>query len=85
MKCENGDNIVDKFAGLKSKNYAFSYYDKDYEEKLEPAKLAKLVRCKGTVKATVRDNITIDTIKETVMNSALTKHDIIVLDKKCIN
>ena len=31
LKCENGDNIINKFGGLKSKNYAFSYAP-EYED-----------------------------------------------------
>ena len=31
LKCENGDNMIGKFVGLKSKNYAFSYM-KEYEQ-----------------------------------------------------
>ena len=46
-----------------------------YQEKLKPSDKEKLVRCKGTVNATVSDNITIDTIKDTVINRTLTKHD----------
>ena len=75
LRPENGDNIIDEFSGEKSKVYGFTYDDKEYHKKLDPGELAKLIRCKGTVKATVRDNITIDTIKDTVMNSTLTKHD----------
>ena len=25
LKCENADNMIGKFVGLKSKNYAFTY------------------------------------------------------------
>ena len=72
LKCENADNIIDEFVGEKSKNYAYSYNDKDYQAKLKPT---DLVRCKGTVKATIRDNIKLETIKETIINSTITKHD----------
>ena len=74
LKCENGDNIINKFAGLKSKNYAFSYAP-DYDKYLNNGDKSKLVRCKGTTRTTVMDNITFDCIVNTLKDSSLSKHD----------
>ena len=52
--CENGDNMIGKFVGLKSKNYAFSYV-KEYEQFLNNGDKSKLVRCKGTTRTTIKD------------------------------
>ena len=71
LKCENGDNIIDKFAGLKGKNYAFSY-DHKY---LNNGEKTKLVRCKGTTRTTVKNNITLDSIVNTLKDNSLSKHD----------
>ena len=46
LKCENGDNMIGKFVGLKSKNYALTYVN----ELLNEDK-SKLIRCKGTTRA----------------------------------
>ena len=46
LKCENGYNMIGKFVGLKSKNYAFSYV-KEYEQFLNDRDKSKLVRFKG--------------------------------------
>ena len=74
LKCENADNIIARFGGNKSKNYAFAYAE-EYKKFLTDKDKEKLVRCKGTVKSTIRDNITIDSIVNTIKNSTITKHD----------
>ena len=74
LKRENGDNIIDKFAGLKSKNYAFSYAS-DYNKHLNDDDKSKLVKCKGTTKTTVKDNTTLDLVVNTLKDSSLTKYD----------
>ena len=43
---------------------------------------SKLVRCKGTTRTTVKDNIYLDTLINTLKDSSLTKMIIIVLDIK---
>ena len=74
LKCENGDNIINKFVGLKSKNYAFSYAP-EYEEFLNNGDKSKLVKCKSTTRTTVKDNIALDSIVITLSDSSLRKHD----------
>ena len=74
LKCENGDNIIDKFAGLKSKNYAFSYAS-DYHKYLNNIDKSKLVRFKGTTRTAVNDNITLGSNVNTLKDSSLSKHD----------
>ena len=74
LKCENGDNIINKFAGLKIKNYAFGYAP-DYDKYLNNGDKSKLVRCKRTTRTTVKDNITLDFIVNTLKDSSLSKHD----------
>ena len=74
LKCENSDNIIGKFVGQKSKNYAFSYA-KDYEKVLNDGDKSKLVRCKGTTRSTITDEINIDTITNILNNSSVVKND----------
>ena len=78
LKCENGDNIIDKFGGLKSKIYVFSYAT-DYDKFLNSGVKLKLVRCKGTTRTTVKDNIYLDTMINTLNDNSFTK-----LDNYCI-
>ena len=52
LKCENADNMMGKFVGLKCKNYAFTYTN----ELLNNDK-SKLIRCKGTTRITIQDEI----------------------------
>ena len=73
LKCENSDNIIDNFAGLRSKTYAFSYAE-EYKF-LNDRDKEKLVRCKGTTITTVKDNITFDSFVNTLTDNLLTKHD----------
>ena len=47
-------NMIEKYFGLKSKNYAFTYV-KEYEQFLNDGDKSKLVRCKGTTETTIRD------------------------------
>ena len=84
LKGENGDNIIDKFAGLKSKNYAFSYASQ-FHQYLNNGDKSKLVRCKGTIRTTLKDNITLDSIVNTLKYSSLTKHDNYCISSKNIN
>ena len=43
---------------------------------------SKLVRCKGTTRTTVKDNITLDFIVNTLKDSSLSKHDNYYIRKK---
>ena len=58
----------------KKKNYAFSY-SSDYHKYFDNGDTSKLVRCKGTTRITVKDNITLDSIVNTLKDSSLTKYD----------
>ena len=46
---------------------------------------SKLVICKGTTRTTVKDNITLDSIVNTLKDSSLTKHDNYSIRSKNIN
>ena len=72
---------MNKFGGLKSKNYAFIYAS-DYYNYLNNGDNAKLVRCIGTTRTTVKDNININSIISTLKDSSLFKMIIIVIDQK---
>ena len=84
IKPENGDNIIARFEGNKSKNYAFSYAS-DYHKYWNNGDKSKLVRCKGTTRTTVKDNITVDSIVNTIKDSSLSKHDNYSIRSKNIN
>ena len=71
LKCKHGDNIIDTFAGLKSKSYAFSYAS-DYGKYLNNGDKSIFLRCKGTTR---KNNITLDSIVNTLKDSSLTKQD----------
>ena len=47
----------------------------EYKKFLNDGDKARLVKYKRTVKATVKDNITVDSIIDTLMNNKLTKND----------
>ena len=81
LKIENADNIVEEFVALKSKNYAFKYTE-EYEQYLNNGDKLKLLRCKGVVKSTVEDNITVQSMIDTIKNSTLTRHDNFCLRSK---
>ena len=66
--------MIGKFVGLKSKNYAFSYV-KEYEQFLNGGDKSKLVRCKGTTRTTIKDEINIDSPVNTLKEGTLTKND----------
>jgi len=70
LKCENADNMIGKFVGLKSKNYAFIYTN----ELLNNDK-SKLIRCKGTTKTTIKDEIHFDSLVNILKEGTLTKND----------
>ena len=71
LKCENGDNMIGKFVGLKSKNYAFTYVN----ELLNEDNKDKLIKCKGITIATIRDEIHFDSLVNTLKEGTLTKND----------
>ena len=67
--------MIGTFVGLKSKNYAFTYVN----ELLNKDK-SKLIRCKGTTRATIRDEIHFDSVVNSLKESTLTirskKHEL---------
>ena len=71
LKCENADNMIGKFVGLKSKNYAFTYENELLNEKEKQ----KLIRCKGTTKATIKNEIHFDSLVNTLKEGTITKND----------
>ena len=62
--------MIGKFAGLKSKDYAFTYVN----ELLNEDK-SKLIRCKGTARATIKNEIHFDSLANTLKEGTLTKND----------
>ena len=74
LKCENGDNIIEKVCSLRSKVYAFLYAE-DYVRFLTDGDKSKLVRCKGTNKTTIKNEITFDKLLDTIKESTRTKND----------
>ena len=66
--------MIGTFLGLKSKNYAFSYV-KEYVQFLNGGNKSKLVRCKGTTRTTIKDEMNIDSLVNTLIEGTLTKND----------
>ena len=63
--------MIGKFIGLKSKNYAFTYENALVNEKEKE----KLIRCKGTTKATIKNEIHFDSLVNTLKEGEITKND----------
>ena len=74
IKPENGDNIIEKVCSNKSKVYAFEYAE-EYYKFLNVGDKSKLVRCKGTNRTTVKNEITINKLIDTVKDNSLSKND----------
>ena len=72
--------MTGKLFGLKSKIYAFTYVN----ELLNEDK-SKLIRYKGTTRATIRVEIHFDSLTNTLKKVHLLKMIIIVLDQRNIN
>ena len=81
MKPENGDNIIEEVCSNKSKVYAF-VYAKEYFKFLTDQDKSKLVRCKGTNKTTVKNEITINKLIDTIKESTIMKNDNICIRSK---
>ena len=81
IKPENGDNIISIFCGNKSKVYAFDYAE-EYYKFLNVGDKSKLVRCKGNNRTTVKNEITINKLIDTVKNNTLSKNDNICIRSK---
>ena len=62
--------MIGKFVGLKSKNYAFTYVNELlYEDK------SKLIRCTGTARETIKNEIHFGSLANTLKEGTLTKND----------
>ena len=62
--------MIGKFVGLKSKNYAFTYVNE-----LLNNDESKLIRCKGTTRTAIKDEIHFDSLVNTLKEGTLTKND----------
>ena len=81
IKPENGDNVISRVCSLKSKIYAFEYAE-EYFTFLTVGDKLKLVRCKGTNRTTVKNEITINKLIDTIKESTITKNDNICIRSK---
>ena len=72
--------MIGKFIGLKSKNYAFTYENELLNEKEKE----KLIRCKGTTKATIKNEIHFDSLVNTLKECKITKMIIILFNQRII-
>ena len=83
IKPENGDNIISRVCSNISKVYAFEYAG-EYFKILTVGDKLKFVRCKGTNRTTVKNEITINKLIDTIKKIHYLKMITIVSDLKNI-